>query len=46
MDYINYKLDEVEASDLVAFIKSHEREDIPDDVWDLCMNLMEFFEME
>lgn len=30
-----------EAETLIAFIKNHEREDIPDDVWDLCMRLQE-----
>ena len=30
-------LDEVET--IVAFIKCHEREDIPDGVWELCMKL-------
>lgn len=29
--------DDIES--LIAFIKSHEREDIPDDVWDLCMKM-------
>ena len=24
---------------LIAFIKMHEREEIPDDVWDICMRL-------
>jgi len=32
-------LDELE--NLVAFIKSHEREDIPDSVWNLCMRIQE-----
>lgn len=30
-----------EAEAIIAFIKMHEREDIPDDVWDLCMRLQE-----
>jgi len=30
-----------EAETIIAFIKSHEREDIPDDVWDVCMKLMD-----
>lgn len=28
-----------EAESIVAFIKNHERDEIPDDVWDLCMRL-------
>ena len=28
-----------EADDLICFIKNHEREDIPDAVWDICMRL-------
>lgn len=30
-----------EAYAIIAFIKNHEREDIPDDVWDICMELQE-----
>ena len=30
-----------EAETIIAFIKNHEREDIPDDVWDVCMKLMD-----
>lgn len=33
-----------EAEEIVAFIKSHEREDIPDEIWDICMNLMDFLD--
>lgn len=33
------KLTADEAYALIAFIKMHEREDIPDDVWDICMAL-------
>ena len=33
-----------EIESLVAFIKRHEREDIPDDVWDACMKLMDFLD--
>ena len=35
-------IEEIES--LVSFIKSHEREDIPDDVWDACMKLMDFLD--
>ena len=37
----NIILTEEEADSLICFIKNHEREDIPDDVWDLCMKLWE-----
>lgn len=37
-DYI--EISDSEATALVCFIKNHEREDIPDDVWDVCMRLM------
>lgn len=30
-----------EAETIIAFIKNHEREDIPDDVWEICMELQE-----
>lgn len=33
-----------EAEALVAFIKMHEREEIPEDVWEVCMNLQNFIE--
>jgi len=32
-------LNKDECESLIAFIKSHEREDIPDDVWDICMKM-------
>lgn len=35
-------IDEDQAEALVAFIKSHEREDIPDEVWEMCMNLWDY----
>lgn len=38
-DNIRITTDEAEA--LVCFIKNHEREDIPDDVWDVCMRMMD-----
>lgn len=28
-----------EAETIIAFIKMHERDEIPDDVWDVCMKL-------
>lgn len=34
-------LSEEEVWSLIAFIKMHEREEIPDDVWDLCMRMYE-----
>lgn len=30
-----------DAETLIAFIKSHEREEIPEDVWEVCMKLWE-----
>lgn len=30
-----------EMEDLVAFIKNHEREDIPDNVWELCLRMQD-----
>lgn len=27
---------------LISFIKTHKREDIPDDVWDICMRLQDW----
>ena len=38
-DIIFFSVEEAES--LMAFIKNHEREDIPDDVWDLCIRLQE-----
>ena len=32
-------LTEEEADTVVCFIKNHERNEIPDDVWDVCMKL-------
>ena len=34
-----------EMESLVAFIKSHEREEIPDDVWELCLKIQEEYEI-
>ena len=39
LDYI--EISEEEAEYLVSFIRNHEREDIPDEVWDICMRMME-----
>ena len=33
------KLYDEDCETLIAFIKMHEREEIPDDVWDLCMKM-------
>lgn len=30
-----------EMEDLVAFIKNHERENIPDNVWELCLKMQD-----
>ncbi len=29
---------------LISFIKNHERNDIPDDVWDLCMRMYDEYD--
>lgn len=34
-------LAEDEIYTLIAFIKNHERDEIPDEVWDLCMKMMD-----
>lgn len=39
-----YPLNVEEVETLVAFIKMHEREEIPEDVWDLCMKMQDFLE--
>lgn len=39
-----YNLNVEEAETLVSFIKMHEKEEIPDDVWEVCMNLQNFIE--
>lgn len=41
-----YKLTIDEAETLIAFIKMHEREDISEDTWDICMKLQDFVEEE
>lgn len=33
-----------EAETMIAFIKMHEREEIPDDAWDVCMKLYDAVE--
>lgn len=42
----NYNLTIDEAETLIAFIKMHEREDIPEGTWDICMKLQDFVEEE
>lgn len=32
-------ISEEEALTILAFVKNHEREEIPDDVWELCKRL-------
>lgn len=41
-----YNLTIDEAYELIAFIKMHEREEIPEDAWDICMKLQDFVEKE
>lgn len=38
---ITIKLTQDTAESLVAFIKMHEREDIPDEVWCFCLDLQD-----
>ena len=35
-----------EAAILISFIKAHDREDIPDDVWDVCKVIMHRLNIE
>ena len=37
-------LDGDDVETLVAFIKNHKREDIPDSVWELCMRMSDALE--
>lgn len=39
-------LTDEEAETVISFIKNHERVDIPDDVWEVCMKLCDLIEME
>lgn len=39
--YNTIPLTNEEAEIIVSFIKSHESEDIPDGVWDVCMKLID-----
>ena len=43
-DKFDFRLSIEDAESLIAFIKNHEREEIPDDVWELCMTLYDFVE--
>ena len=44
MDNVRVELSVSEIEALIAFIKMHEREEIPDEVWDICMNLYDVLE--
>lgn len=44
MDNVRVKLSVSEVEALIAFIKMHEREEIPDEVWDICMYLYDVLE--
>lgn len=44
MDNVRIKLSVSEVEDLIAFIKMHEREEIPAEVWDICMKLYDVLE--
>ena len=36
---------EEEAEIIIAFIRNHEREEITDDVWDICKKMMDALEV-
>ena len=38
------RLSLTEIETLIAFIKMHEREEIPEDVWEVCMKLQDICE--
>lgn len=44
MDNVRLKLSVEQIESLIAFIKMHEREEIPDEVWDTCMELYDVLE--
>lgn len=43
LDYI--EISEEDAEYLVCFIRSHERENIPDEVWDICIRMMKMLDI-
>ena len=45
MPYYTIPLTEEEAEFFISFIKSHEGEDIPDCVWDVCMMCMKLMNL-
>lgn len=45
MDNVRLKLSVEQVEALIAFIKMHERDEIPDEVWDVCMYLYDVLEM-
>lgn len=45
MPYYTIPLTEEEAEFFISFIKSHEGEDIPDGVWDVCMMCMKLMNL-
>lgn len=42
--FIINRLSLEELETLIAFIKMHEREEIPEDVWEVCMKLQDICE--
>ena len=38
--YNEIELTEEEAETIIAFIRNHEPDEIPEDVWDICIKLM------
>lgn len=39
-----YTLTVEDALTIISFVKMHERDEIPDDMWELCMKLYEALE--
>lgn len=46
MNESTYKLSIEDAETLIAFIKMHEREEISEETWDICMKLQDFVDDE
>ena len=44
-DGIKVRISEDQAESLICFIKQHEREEIPDDVWEFCLYLQDELEI-
>lgn len=46
MNESTYKLSIEDAETLIAFIKMHEREEISEETWDVCIKLQDFVDDE